>query len=145
MKVNKIDHVSINVNDLSAAKAFFLDIGFEVRAEWEMEGELLDRVLGLRDAKTACVALGAPGSQAWIELVKYYQPSDDTEIQQSYPYTLGIRHMAIEVEDIEGIVSTLKQKGTETFSEIQQYEQSYKLCYVRGPEGIILELAEKVK
>lgn len=69
MKVNKIDHVSINVSDLAAAKAFFLDIGFEVRAEWEMEGELLDRVLGLRDAKTACVALGAPGSQAWIELV----------------------------------------------------------------------------
>lgn len=76
---------------------------------------------------------------------QYYQPSDDTEIQQSYPDTLGIRHMAIEVEDIEGIVTTLKQKGTETFSEIQQYEQSYKLCYVRGPEGIILELAEKVK
>ncbi|MBB3128210.1 catechol 2,3-dioxygenase-like lactoylglutathione lyase family enzyme [Paenibacillus rhizosphaerae] len=145
MKVQKIDHVGINVNDLSAAKAFFLDIGFEVRAEWEMEGELLDRVVGLRGAKTACIALGASDSQAWIELVKYDHPSDENEIQQTHANTPGIRHIAIEVEDIEAIVAKLKQKGMETFSEIQQYEQSYKLCYVRGPEGIILELAEKVK
>lgn len=145
MKIHRIDHVGINVNDLSAAKAFFLDLGFEVRAEWEMEGELLDRVVGLHDVKTACVGLGAPGSQTWIELVKYYRPSDEAEIQQPYANTLGIRHIAIEIDDIEAMVANLKQKGTEMFSEIQQYEQSYKLCYVRGPEGIILELAEKVK
>ena len=75
MKINRIDHVSINVNDLSEAKAFFLDLGLEVKAEWELDGEQLDRIVGLNDVKTACVGLGMPDGQAWIELVKFYTPS----------------------------------------------------------------------
>jgi catechol 2,3-dioxygenase-like lactoylglutathione lyase family enzyme len=145
MKINRIDHVSINVNDLSEAKAFFLDLGLEVQAEWEMDGEQLDRIVGLKDVKTACVGLGMPDGQAWIELVKFYTPSDEKDIQQPFANTLGIRHICFAVEDIEAIVAKLKKKGTEIFSEIQQYEESYKLCYVRGPEGIILELAEKIR
>ncbi|MBI0579998.1 VOC family protein [Neobacillus cucumis] len=145
MKVNRIDHVSINVNDLSEAKAFFLDLGLEVKAEWELDGEQLDRIVGLKDVKTACVGLGMPDGQAWIELVKFYSPSDEKDIQQPFANTLGIRHICFNVEDIEAIVAKLKKKGTEIFSEIQQYEESYKLCYVRGPEGIILELAEQIR
>lgn len=144
MKINRIDHVSINVNDLSKAKAFFLDLGLEVKAEWESEGEQLDKIVGLNDVKTACVGLGAPDGQAWIELVKFYSPSDETSFQQPTANTLGIRHICFAVEDIEAIAAKLKKKGTEIFSEIQQYGESYKLCYVRGPEGIILELAEKI-
>ncbi|WHY94454.1 VOC family protein [Neobacillus cucumis] len=145
MKVNRIDHVSINVNDLSEAKAFFLDLGLEVKAEWELDGEQLDRIVGLKDVKTACVGLGMPDGQAWIELVKFYTPSDEKDFQQPFANTLGIRHICFNVEDIEAIVAKLKKKGTEIFSEIQQYEESYKLCYVRGPEGIILELAEQIR
>ncbi len=145
MKINRIDHVSINVNDLSEAKAFFLDLGLEVQAEWELYGEQLDRIVGLKDVKTACVGMGMPDGQAWIELVKFYTPSDEKDIQQPFANTLGIRHICFAVEDIEAIVAKLKKKGTEIFSEIQQYEESYKLCYVRGPEGIILELAEKIR
>jgi len=145
MKINRIDHVSINVNDLSEAKAFFLDLGLEVQAEWELDGEQLDRIVGLNDVKTACVGLAMPDGQAWIELVKFYTPSDEKDIQQPFSNTLGIRHICFAVEDIEAIVAKLKKKGTEIFSEIQQYEESYKLCYVRGPEGIILELAEKIR
>ena len=145
MKINRIDHVSINVNDLSEAKAFFLDLGLEVQAEWELDGEQLDRIVGLKDVKTACVGLGMPDGQAWLELVKFYTPSDENEIQTPLANTLGIRHICFNVEDIEAIVSKLKKKGTEIFSDIEQYEESYKLCYVRGPEGIILELAEKIK
>ena len=145
MKIDRIDHVSINVNDLSDAKAFFLDLGLEVKAEWEMDGELLDRIVGLHDVKTACVGLGMPDSQVWIELVKFYTPSDENGIQQTFANTLGIRHICFAVEDLEAIIEKLKKRGTEIFSEIQQYEDSYKLCYVRGPEGIILELAEKLK
>lgn len=145
MKINRIDHVSINVNDLSEAKAFFLDLGLEVQAEWEMDGAQLDRIVGLKDVKTACVGLGMPDGQAWIELVKFYTPSDEKDIQQPSANTLGIRHICFAVEDIETIVAKLKKKGKEIFSDIQQYEESYKLCYVRGPEGIILELAEKIK
>ena len=145
MKINRIDHVSINVNDLSEAKAFFLDLGLEVQAEWELDGEQLDRIVGLNNVKTACVGLRMPDGEAWIELVKFYMPSDEQDIQQPFANTLGIRHICLAVEDIEAIVAKLKKNGTEIFSEIQQYEESYKLCYVRGPEGIILELAEKIR
>ena len=145
MRVNRIDHVSINVSNLSEAKAFFLDLGLEVQAEWELDGEQLNRVVGLKDVKTACVGLGMPDGQAWLELVKFYTPLDENEIQTPLANTLGIRHICFAVEDIEAIVAKLKRKGTEIFSEIQQYEESYKLCYVRGPEGIILELAEKIR
>jgi catechol 2,3-dioxygenase-like lactoylglutathione lyase family enzyme len=144
MKINRIDHVSINVQDLSEAKAFFLDLGLEVQAEWELDGEQLDRIVGLKDVKTECVGLGMPDGQVWIELVKFHSPSDEKDVQQPSANTLGIRHICFAVEDIETIVENLKKKGMEIFSEIQQYEGSYKLCYVRGPEGIILELAEKI-
>ncbi|WCK52489.1 VOC family protein [Aneurinibacillus sp. Ricciae_BoGa-3] len=145
MKINRLDHVGITVNDLSKAKAFFLNFGLEVQGEWEWEGDQLDQVAGLNDVKVACVGLGMPDGQAWIELIKFYTPSDEKDIQQPFANTLGIRHIAFAVEDIEAIVAKLKKKGTEIFSEIQQYEESYKLCFVRGPEGIILELAEKIK
>lgn len=81
----------------------------------------------------------------WIELVKFYTPSDEKEFQQPFANTLGIRHICFAVEDIEAVVAKLKKRGTGIFSEIQQYEESYKLCYVCGPEGIILELAEKLR
>ena len=145
MKIQRIDHVGVIVNDLSAAKEFFLDFGLEVKGEWEMEGELMGYAVGLNDVKVACVGLGTPDGQTWIELIKFYSPSDEKGIQQSFANTLGIRHIAFTVEDIEAVVAKLKKKGTEIFSEIQQYEESYKLCYVRGPEGIILELAEEIK
>lgn len=145
MKINRIDHVSINVNNLLEAKAFFLDLGLEVQAEWELDGEQLDRIVGLNGVKTACVGLGMPDGQTWIELVKFYTPSDENDIQQPLANTLGIRHICFNVEDIEAVIAKLKKNGTEIFSEIEQYEESYKLCYVRGPEGIILELAEKIR
>ncbi|WGG44620.1 VOC family protein [Rossellomorea sp. DA94] len=145
MKINRMDHISINVNDLSKAKEFFVDLGLEVKAEWEMDGELLDTVVGMKGVKTSCVGMGLPDGLTWLELVKYLTPSDEKGIQQTFPNTLGIRHICFAVEDLETMVAHLKRKGTETFSEIQQYEERYRLCYVRGPEGIILELAEEIK
>lgn len=145
MKIRRIDHVGVIVNDLPAAKEFFLDVGLEVKGEWEMEGELMGYAVGLNDAKVACVGLGTSEGQTWIELIKFYSPSNEKDSQQPFANTLGIRHIAFTVEDIEAVVAKLKNKGTEIFSEIQQYEDSYKLCYVRGPEGIILELGEKIK
>ncbi|WP_342543685.1 VOC family protein [Paenisporosarcina sp. FSL H8-0542] len=145
MKILRIDHVGVIVNDLSAAKEFFLDFGLEVQGEWEMEGEFMNQVFGLNDVKVACVGLGTPDGQVWIELIKFYSPSDEREIQQPFANTLGIRHIAFAVEDIEAVVAKLKKKGMEIFSELLHYEESYKLCYCSGPEGIILELAEQIK
>jgi catechol 2,3-dioxygenase-like lactoylglutathione lyase family enzyme len=141
MKIHRIDHVGVIVNDLPAAKAFFLDLGLEVQGE----GEWLDQIVGLNGVKTAFVFLGMPDGQTNLELIKYYKPSDEKDLQQPLANTLGIRHIAFVVEAIEAVVAKLKEQGKEVFGEIQNYENMYKLCYVRGPEGIILELAEQIK
>jgi catechol 2,3-dioxygenase-like lactoylglutathione lyase family enzyme len=145
MKIHRIDHVGVIVNDLPAAKAFFLDFGLEVQGEGELEGEWLDQIVGLNDVKTGFVFFGMPDGQANLELIKYYRPSDERGIQQVSANTLGIRHIAFVVDDIEAVVAKLKEQGKEVFGEIQNYENMYKLCYVRGPEGMILELAEQIK
>jgi catechol 2,3-dioxygenase-like lactoylglutathione lyase family enzyme len=145
MTVHRIDHVGVIVNDLSAAKAFFLDLGLEAQGEAELEGEWLDRITGLDHARVAIVMMRAPDGQATLELSKFYTPADEKENQQPPANTLGIRHIAFVVEDIEAVVAKMKDKGMELFSEIQTYEDSYKLCYCRGPEGIILELAQELK
>ncbi|SDJ79074.1 VOC family protein [Sediminibacillus albus] len=145
MKINRIDHVGVIVDDLSAAKEFFLNFGLEMLGEGEVEGKWVERIIGLNDVSETVVMFGMPDGQATLELVKFHKPSDEKGIQQSFANTLGIRHIAFAVEDIESIVAKLKKKGTELFGEIQNYENTYKLCYVRGPEGIILELAEKIR
>lgn len=145
MRINKIDHIGIVVDDLSAAKAFFLDFGLEVQGEAQMEGELLDRLLQLRGAKTSFVVMRPPEGQASIELIKFHSPPDNGSGEHLSVTAHGIRHIAFEVEDLEGLVAKLSAKGAEIFSDIQTFETSYKLCYVRGPEGIILDLAERIK
>jgi catechol 2,3-dioxygenase-like lactoylglutathione lyase family enzyme len=144
MKVHRVDHVGVIVNDLPAAKAFFLDFGLELQGEGALEGAWLDRVVGLNDVKTSFAFFRVPDGQTNIELIKFHTPSDENGIQQPLANTLGVRHIAFAVEDIEAVVAKLKEKGTEAFSEIQDFEGKYKLCYVRGPEGIILELAEQI-
>jgi catechol 2,3-dioxygenase-like lactoylglutathione lyase family enzyme len=145
MKIHKIDHVGIVVNDLPAAKAFFLDLGLQLQGEISMKGEWLDRIVGLKNVETEVVGLRTPDGQMNLELSKFHTPSDESGTQRPLANTLGIRHICFAVEDIEAIVAKLKKKGVEFFSEIENYQDTYKLCYVRGPEGIILELAEEIK
>jgi len=144
MKVRHIDHIGINVEDLETAKTFFTDLGFKVVGEMVMQGELVDRVIGLKGVKDNIVMLQAPDGKLNLELVKFHRPLDKNGIQQSAANTLGLRHLCFEVEDLKGIVANLQTKGHELVGEIQQYKESWKLCYVRGPEGIIIELAEKL-
>ncbi|MDQ2788006.1 MAG: VOC family protein [Chloroflexota bacterium] len=145
MKIHRIDHVGIIVNDLPAAKAFFLDFGLEMLGEGKVEGEWVERIIGLHDVKEEIVMLRTPDGEANIELVKFYTPSDGNGMQRPLANTLGIRHICFAVEDIEAVVARLKKKGVELFGEIVNYENAYKLCYIRGPEGIILELAEQIR
>jgi catechol 2,3-dioxygenase-like lactoylglutathione lyase family enzyme len=149
MKIHRIDHVGIVVKDLSAAKAFFLDLGLEVKGETEVKGEWVERVIGLNDVRVMVVMLGTQDGQVNLELAMFYTPSDERSIQESFANTPGIRHIAFVVEDIEAVIAQLKKKGRETFGEIQTAtaleNTRYKLCYIRGPEGIILELAEQIK
>jgi catechol 2,3-dioxygenase-like lactoylglutathione lyase family enzyme len=145
VKVHKIDHVGIVVNDLAAAKAFFLDCGLELQGEGIVEGEWVDNVVGLHDVKDAYAMLRTPDGEANIELIQFYRPTGEKDRERPLANTPGIRHIAFVVEDIEAVVAKLKKQGAEIVGRIENYEDTYKLCYIRGPEGIILELAEPVK
>ena len=144
MKIQRIDHVGVVIDDLPAAKAFFLDLGLEMVGEGKVEGEWVERIIGLQDVKLEVVMVRTPDGEANIELVKFHTPSDENGVQRPLANTLGIRHIAFAVEDIEALVAQLKKNGAELVGEVQNYENAYKLCYVRGPEGIILELAEQI-
>ncbi len=147
MKIHKIDHIGIVVRDIAAVKAFFLDFGLELQGEGDSQGKLVDHDGVERDAKQAIVALRTPDSEATIELLHYYTPTDERDLQPTFEYTPGIRHIAFAVSDIDSIVARLKATGTQPFSAIQTLsngEATYKLVYIHGPEGIILELDEKI-
>lgn len=144
MKLPNINHVGIIVNDLDAAKAFFLDLGLEVQGEAEVSGELVDRVTRLDGVKSTVVFMGVPDAETSIELSKFATPVAERGVRPEPANALGIRHISFAVEGIEALVARLKASGWEPFSEIQTYESLYKLCYVHGPEGIIIELAERI-
>lgn len=144
MKIHRIDHVGINVNDLSAATAFFLELGFEVSAEWVVEGAWAGRIIGLDDVKSEVVMLQTPDGAGKVELSKFHSPTDDIGIQHFLANAHGIRHICLTIEDIEALVPRLEKHGAQLIGEIQNYENIYKVCYLRGPEGIILELAEEI-
>lgn len=144
MKIRHLDHIGLNVENLDAAKDFFIDLGFTLKGKAVMQGELVDRVTGLNDVKDDIVMLESPDGQVNLELVKFHNPVDKAGIQSSAANTLGLRHLCFEVEDLDGILANLKQKGYELVGEVQIYQDAWKLCYVRGPEGIILELAEQL-
>lgn len=140
-----IDHINICVKDLPAAKAFFLDLGFVVNKEGALEGAWMDKVTGLHGVKAAYVAMGLPGHETNLELIEYASPIGSVDPAISKPNQIGFRHMAFAVEDIEKTMSNLKAKNVNFLSDIQKYGEKKKLCYLLGPEGIILELAEYAK
>ncbi|HZW03732.1 MAG TPA: VOC family protein [Anaerolineaceae bacterium] len=145
MTVHRIDHVGIIVKDLAAAKAFFLDLGLEMMGEGEVEGEWAGRIIGLQNVKSEVIMLRTPGGEMKIEVSQFHSPIDENGIQPSFANTLGIRHITFVVDDVEAIVAKLTKNGAELVGEIQNYENEYKVCYIRGPEGIILELAEELE
>ncbi len=145
MAIRKIDHVGIIVQNLAAAKEFFLDLGLVLQGEATVKGEWAEKVIALKNVKADIAMLQTPDGQMSVELSQFHTPPSAKEEHYPLSNTLGIRHIAFIVDDIDAIVARLKSKGTETFSDVQNYQDVYKLCYIRGPEGIILELAEELR
>jgi catechol 2,3-dioxygenase-like lactoylglutathione lyase family enzyme len=143
MKIKHVDHVGITVNDLAGAKIFFVDLGFAVMGETTVEGEWVGRIIGLKDVKSDVVMLQAPDGQVCIELSKFHQPEAVSNAQPEAINTIGIRHLAFQVEDLDDIMEALGKKGRKLVGEIETYQNSWKLCYIHGPENIIIELAER--
>ena len=139
-----MDHVGIVVDDLPAAIEFFVGLGMELRGEGSVQGEMVDRIVNLDGVHTELAMLGTAEGDADIELVKFLSPPTEDGDPGAPSNTLGIRHLAFVVEDVEALVADLQARGGELIGELVRYGNSYRLCYVRGPEGIIVELAEKL-
>jgi len=144
MGMLRFDHVGVVVDDLDAVAAFFLALGFEREGRGLVEGESVDKINGLDGVRAELVMVWTPDDSGKLELVKYHAPAD-TEGPHPLPANrLGFRHIAIEVIDLNTIVDGLRDKGFETVGEARDFEDTYRLCYVRGPEGLIVELAEQI-
>ena len=144
MTIQRMDHVGIVVDDLAAATEFFVELGLELQGEARVEGRGVDRVVGLDGVRAEIAMLQTPDGHGRLELAKFHTPSTEGGNRHAPANAPGIRHVTFAVEDIDAIVAGLRARGTELVGELERYEDSYRLCYVRGPEGIIIELAERI-
>jgi len=144
MAIQRMDHVGIVVEDLAAATAFFVELGLELQGEAQVEGGWVDRVVGLDGVRAEIAMLQTPDGHGRIELAKFHAPVGPGGDRQAPANAPGIRHVTFAVDDVDAVVDGLRSHGGELVGEVERYEDIYRLCYVRGPEGIIVELAERI-
>jgi catechol 2,3-dioxygenase-like lactoylglutathione lyase family enzyme len=142
MTILRMDNVGVVVDDLDAAVAFFVELGLELEGEATVEGPWVDRVVGLDDVRADIAMVRTPDGNGRLELTKFDTPMAVNAEPDAPANTLGIRRIMFAVEDIEDVVARLHAHGAELIGEIARYEDSYRLCYVRGPGGMIVALAE---
>jgi catechol 2,3-dioxygenase-like lactoylglutathione lyase family enzyme len=143
--IPRLDNVLIVVDDLEAAKAFFVELGMELEGETQVEGPFVDATVGLSGVRADITMLRPPDGHGGVELTKFHTPpAIRSEPEIAPANTLGIRRIMFEVDDIDDVVTRLRGHGAELVGEMAQYEDSYRLCFVRGPEGIIIGLAERL-
>ena len=145
MTLQRMDNVLIVVDDLEAAKAFFVELGMELEGQTIVEGRGVDLVVGLENVRSEIAMMRTPDGHGRLELDKFHTPAAvRTEPKDTPVNTLGIRRIMFAVDDIEDVLTRLRAHGAELIGEITQYEDMYRLCYIRGPEGIIVALAERI-
>ena len=144
MTLKRMDNVLIVVDDLEAAKAFFIELGLRLEGETTVEGPSVGRLIGLKDVRATLAMMRTPDGQG-IELDKFHTPHAIRFGPVNAPVnTLGIRRIMFAVDDIEDVLARLQAKGAELVGEVVQYEDSYRLAYLRGPAGIVVALAEQI-
>ena len=144
MTVRRMDHVGIVVDDLAVAVAFFAELGLELVGEATVEGRAVDRVVGLDGVRSDVAMMRTPDGHSRLELCKFHTPPSRGGDPAAPANALGIRHVTFAVEGIDDVLDRLRAHGAELVGELEQVGHSYRLCYVRGPEGIIIELAEQM-
>ena len=145
MTIKRMDHVSVVVDDLPGAIAFFTTLGMTVEGEMALEGPWVDRVNGIEGIQVDIAMMRTPDGHGKLELTKFRNP-ELVEIQPAIapPNTLGLRSVMFAVESVDDTVARLRANGAELIGEVVQYEDKYRLCYMRGPAGIIVSLAEEL-
>jgi len=145
MTLQRMDNVLIVVEDLEAAKAFFTELGMELEGETTVEGPWVDQTVGLEDVRSDIAMMRTPDGHGRVELSKFHTPAPVRAEPEGAPANaLGIRRIMFAVDDIDDVVDRLRSHGAELVGEIAQYEDMYRLCFMRGPEGIIIGLAEQL-
>jgi catechol 2,3-dioxygenase-like lactoylglutathione lyase family enzyme len=143
--IQKMDNVGIVVDDMDAAVAFFTELGMEVEGRAQVEGPWADRTVGLDGIRCDIAMMRTPDGHGRLELAKYLNPVAKAPEPENPPHnTLGMHRVMFAVDDIDGTVNRLRAHGAELMGDIAQYENSYRLCYLRGPAGIIVALAEQI-
>ena len=143
--LKRMDNVLIVVDDLEAAKAFFVELGMELEGETTVEGPSVDRLIGLQNVRATLAMMRTPDGEGRIELDKFHTPEAIRTGPENAPVNaLGIRRIMFAVEDIDDVVARLRGHGAELVGEMAQYEDDYRLCFLRGPEGFIIGLAEQL-
>jgi catechol 2,3-dioxygenase-like lactoylglutathione lyase family enzyme len=142
--IERMDHVGVVVDDLAAATEFFVQLGLEARGGGSVEGEWVERIIGLDGVEVEFAFVQTPDGHGRLELIKFNAPPAQGDNGDAPANTRGIRHLAFVVDDIDAAVAGLRDRGTELVGEVVRVGNSFRLCYVRGPEGIIVELAEAV-
>jgi catechol 2,3-dioxygenase-like lactoylglutathione lyase family enzyme len=145
MTLQRMDNVGVVVDDLATVIAFFVELGLELEGETAVEGRWADRVVGLDGVRVDVAMMRPPDGHGRLELMKFQRPTAVSAEPKNAPAnTLGISRIMFAVEDIEDVLARLRAHGAELVGELAQYEDKYRLCYVRGPEGIIVALAEQL-
>ena len=145
MALQRMDHVGIVVDDLTAATAFFVELGLEPPGgSGTVEGEWVDRIVGLDGVRAEIAMLDTPDGRSRLELVQFHAPQGENGGSDAPSNAFGIRHLAFAVDDIDDTLERLRGHGAELVGEVGQYRDAYRLCYVRGPAGIIVELAQRL-
>ena len=142
--VRRFDHVGITVADLETATAFFVGLGLEVEGRMHIEGEFVDTVIGIPDSRSEIVMLRPPGGGTGLELSSFVRPEHQPGSPAAMSNELGLRNVAFEVDDLQAAVDGLAADGYGLVGGIGQYEHVWRMAYVRGPEGIIVALAERI-
>jgi catechol 2,3-dioxygenase-like lactoylglutathione lyase family enzyme len=142
--IKYFDHVGITVDDLDSATAFFVGLGLEVEGRQFVEGEFLDTVCGIPNSRTEVVMLRPPGGGVGLELARFLRPDHEPGSPSAMANQLGLRNVCFEVDDLPAIVEGLAADGYGLVGGIGQYENIWRMAYVRGPEGIVVALAERI-
>lgn len=140
-----MDNVAIVVDDLDAAVAFFTELGMELEGRGPIEGPWADRAVGLDGVRSDIAMMRTPDGHGRLELTEYHSPAASAPAPENPPpNTLGLHRVMFAVDDIDDTIARLRAHGAELLGEVAQYETAYRLCYLRGPAGIIVALAEQI-